>query len=159
MGILPQKRFYRKTSFRVKRPIRSFRDLEVYQRTARSSVRIMKEVLPLLEGKGRPCPVKDKLVDCALEIPRMIGKAHSKRFDEREVSLGLLEDVMSLCNDAVVYLEQMRDIYADDVDAALFNDIVKEYFFSRRKIFNLRKAWIKMDAEYAKRGGSNVTRQ
>ena len=157
MGILPQKKTYRKTRFMVKRPIRSFLDLEVYQRTAKLSVRIVKYVLPLLEGK--PCPVKDKLADCALDIPRMIGKAHSKRFDEREASLGLLEDVMSLCNDAVVYLEQMRDIYTEDADAVIFNDIVKEYIFSRRKIFNLRKAWIRMDAEYAKRGGLNVTKQ
>ena len=147
--ILPQRRIYRKTSFRVKRPIRTFRDLEVYQRTAKSSVRIMKEVLPLLEAKD--CPVKDKLVDCVLEIPRFIGKGHSKRFDEPEASLSLLEDVMSLCNDAVVYLEQIRDIYADDVDSVVFNDIIQEYIFSRRKIFNLFKAWKRMDEAYAKR--------
>ena len=64
---------------------------------------------------------------------RMIGKAHSKRFDEREVSLALLEEVMSLCNDAVVYMEQMRDIYSEGSDAVIFNDIIKEYILSRRR--------------------------
>ena len=146
MAILPQKKTYKKTAFRVKRPIRSFRDLEVYQRTAKSSVRIMKEVLPILEGKA--CPVKEKLVDACLEIPRLIGKSHSKRFDAPKGSLSILEDVMSLCNDVVVYLEQIRDIYVEDVDAVIFNDIIKEYFFSRRKIFNLFKAWKRMDEQY-----------
>jgi len=147
--ILPQRRTYKKTRFRVKRPIRSFRDLEVYQRTAKTSVRIMKELLPLLETKV--CPVKDKTVDCCLEIPRLIGKAHSKRFDEPGGSLKLLEDVMSLCNDAVVYLEQVRDIYVENVDAVICDDIIKEYIFSRRKIFNLLKAWKRMDEAYRRR--------
>jgi len=147
--ILPYRKTYKKTRFRVKRPIRSFRDLEVYQRTAKSSVRIMKEILPLLAGKDYP--VKDKMVDCCLEIPRLIGKAHSKRFDESEASLNLLEEVMSLCNDAVVFLEQIRDIYVDDVESAILNDIIKEYIYSRRKIFNLLKAWKRMDEAYAKK--------
>lgn len=140
------KKTYRKSSFRVKRPIRSFRDLEVYQRTARASVEIMKRLLPVLEA--RACPVKEKLVDCCLEIPRLIGKSHSKRFDNPRSSLVLLEDVMSLCNDAVVYLEQIRNIYVEDVDRVICDEQIKEYFYSRRKIFNLYKAWKRIDQEY-----------
>jgi len=140
---------YKKTSFRVKKPIRSFRDLEVYQRTAKVAAEIMKKLLPFLQGKD--CPVKEKLVDCCLEIPRLIGKAHSKRFDHPQNSLTLLEDVMSLCNDAVVYLEQIRDIYAEEVDKVICDELIKEYFYSRRKIFNLYKAWKRMDEAYAKK--------
>lgn len=140
------KKFYKKTKFRVRRPIRSFRDLEVYQRTAKASVEIMKSLLPLLTEQN--CPVKEKLVDCCLEVPRLIGKSHSKRFDDPPASLVLLEEVMSLCNDAVVYLEQIRDIYVEDVNKVILDEIIKEYFYSRRKIFNLYKAWKRMDEEY-----------
>lgn len=109
----------------------------------------MKGILPLLEGKH--CPVKEKLVDCCLETPRLIGKSHSKRFDNPKSSLVLLEDVMSLCNDAVVYLEQIRDIYVGEVDRVVCDELIKEYFYSRRKIFNLYKAWKRIDEEYGRK--------
>jgi len=138
---------YRKSAFRVKKPIRSFRDLEVYQRTLEYATEIMTKVVPLL-GDGNS-PVKEKLIDCCLKIPEVIASAHSRRFEAKD-ELKPLDEAMEGCNRAVVYLEQARDIFLKDLDGrAVCDDLIKRYILIRRKVFNLYKAWKKFE-NYAK---------
>jgi len=135
------KPIYKKSAFRVRKPIRSFRDLEVYQSTAQYATEIMTKILPLL-GEGNS-PIKDKLVDCCLKIPELIASAHSRRFEKGE-ELKLLDDALELCNKVVVYLEQVRDIFVKGLDErAASEELIKRYILIRRRIFNLYKAWRK----------------
>ncbi len=140
---------YKKSAFRIKKPIRSFRDLEVYQRANEAATEIITKIIPLL-GEGNS-PIKDKLVECCLKIPESIAVAHSRRFEKGDEA-GFLEDALEGCNKAVVYLEQARDIYIKDIEGrAVCEDLIKRYILERRKIFNLYKAWQKFES-YAKRG-------
>jgi len=133
--------YYKKSAFRVKRPVRSFRDLEVYQRTAEYATEVMTKIIPLL-GEGNS-PIKDKLINCCLNIPELIASAHSRRFEKGE-ELKILDDALEACNKAVVYLEQARDIFVKGLDErATCDDLIKRYILIRRKIFNLYKAWRK----------------
>ncbi len=137
----PYKNTYRKTAFRVKKPIRSFRDLEVYQRTNQVATEIMTKVMPLI-GEGNSL-IKEKLIECCLRIPESLATAHSHRFETGE-ELKYLEDALEDCNKAVVYLEQVRDIFIKGIEGrALCDDLIKRYILVRRKIFNLLKAWKK----------------
>jgi len=130
---------YKKSAFRVRKPIRSFRDLEVYQRTAQYSVEIMTKVLPLL-GEGG-FPLKDKLVDCCLHIPEAVAAAHSHRFETGD-EIKMLDEALEGCNRVVVYLEQVRDIFIKDLEGRVVcDDLIKRYILIRRKMFNLYKAW------------------
>ncbi|TSC92511.1 MAG: hypothetical protein CEN89_648 [Candidatus Berkelbacteria bacterium Licking1014_7] len=132
---------YRKSAFRVKKPIRSFRDLEVYQRASQCATEILTKVIPMLdEGKS---PIRDKMVEVALRIPEAIAEAHSRRFEAKD-EFNILETALECCNKAVVYLEQARDIYLRDTEGtALCEDLIKRYILLRRKTFNLLKAWQK----------------
>ncbi len=135
---------YKKSAFRVKKPIRSFRDLEVYQRANEAATEIITKIVPLL-GEGNS-PIKDKLVECCLKIPESIAIAHSHRFEKGD-ELNILEDALEGCNKAVVYLEQARDIYIKDIEGrAVCEDLIKRYILERRKIFNLYKAWQKFES-------------
>lgn len=130
---------FKKTAFRVKKPIRSFRDLEVYQRTNQAATEIMTKIIPLLGDSNSP--IKEKLIDCCLKIPESLATAHSHRFETGE-ELRFLEDALEGCNKAVVYLEQARDIFIKDMESrALCDDLIKRYILVRRKIFNLYRAW------------------
>jgi len=129
---------YRKTSFRVKRPIRGFRDLEVYQRTAKAASEIMTKIIPGLGGAESP--VVRKLTDSCLRIPELIASAHSRRFEKGDESK-IMDDCLEECNKTMVYLEQVRDIFADKTDRVVCDDLVKRYIYARRKIRNLQKAW------------------
>ena len=132
---------YNKTAFRVKKPIRSFRDLEVYQSTSSYATEVITKIVPLL-GEANS-PIKDKLIDCCLKIPELIAASHSRRFETGE-ELKLLDDALENCNKVVVYLEQARDIFVKEIeDRAACDDLIKRYIFIRRKIFNLYKAWKK----------------
>ena len=96
----------------------------------------------LFLGDGNS-PIREKLVDCCLKIPESIATAHSHRFETGE-ELKFLEDALEGCNKAVVYLEQVRDIFIKEIEGrALCDDLIKRYILVRRKIFNLYKAWKK----------------
>jgi len=135
---------YKKSRFRVKKPIRSFRDLEVYQRASQYATEVMKTLIPLVEEGS---PVKDKLVNTCLNIPEAIAEGHSRRFEVRGET-GRLEGALEGCNRAVVYIELVRDIYIKDTDGrAVCEDLVKRYILLRRKTFNLQKAWERFGGE------------
>ncbi len=86
--------------FSPKRPVKSFLDLEIYQKSLAICVVVVKRI------SGQP-----ELQDCVIAIPRLIATAHSLRFSDHERSIAILEDCMLKCNLAVVYLEQYRDLY------------------------------------------------
>jgi len=137
---------YKKTRFKVKRPIRSFRDLEVYQTTSKLASEVMTKVAPLLEEKN--CPIRNKLISCCLDIPTSLAVAHSRRFEKGD-ELKIMEAIMEECNKIVVYLEQVRDIFVQDLDRVLCEDLIKRYTYVRRKILNLYRAWMKFQQEKA----------
>jgi len=130
--------------FRPKRPIRSFRDLGIYQSTNRIAVEIMTHVVPGIPDESS---LKLALADCCLTIPHLIAEAHSRRFDDKAKSMKLLEEALFLCNKVVVYLEQAREVHREQVDRVLADECIKQYGFARQKVFNFYKAWKRFAAE------------
>lgn len=128
-----------KTSFRPRKPVRSFRDLEVYQNALDGAVVIAKTFLPILEKVQYP--LRDDMIRTSLEVPRFIAEAHSARFESNFAGIALLEKAMAGCNKMIVYLEQVRGIYPEAVDPNLCEDTIKKYTYNRTKIFHLEKAW------------------
>ena len=134
---------YKKTAFRVKKPIRSFRDLEVYQSTSSYATEVITKIVPLLNETGPV--IKDKLIESCLKIPELIAVSHSRRFEAKD-ELKTLDEALETCNKVVVYLEQARDIFIKVIEErAACEDLIKRYILIRRKIFNLYKAWKKFE--------------
>lgn len=142
---------FKRPSFYPKRPVRSFRDLEVYQKTSQAGVDAMKKITPKISEKY---PMTNKMTECLLAIPNLIAEAHSRRFEDEKGGLKLLDESMAECNKAVVYLEQIRDIYGGEVDRSVCEELIKTYIYSREKIFRLYKAWKNFQEEHerAKQG-------
>lgn len=138
---------YKKTKFYPRRIVKSFRDLEVYQRTFQNSVDVMKKVVPAMQGESS---LRDKIIESALSIPNLIAEAHSRRFDEAEAANKLIDESMAECNKAVVYLEQARDIH--NVDRVVVEEIIKNYVNVRWKILNLQRAWKRFQGNEKKIG-------
>ena len=136
---------YSKKNYRVKKPVRTFRDLEIYRITEELSVKIIKEIIPLI--KESTTGLKEKLSENSLDIPVIISKAYSLRFEDKPASIEMLRKAMDKCNETVVYLEQIRDIHSEDIPVKNVNEVIKRYIFGRRKILNLKKAWVKFDKE------------
>ena len=124
-----------------KKPVFTFRDLEVYQKTMEASVIIMKNLKAKL--KVLKYDFVENLANCAMAIPLRIGEAHSLRFGDHKRAILLLEYAMAECNKAVIYLEQVKGIYGSKLDQNLIDDLVRRYADTRQKIFRLEKAWQK----------------
>lgn len=127
--------------FRPRKPVRSFRDLEVYQKALEGAVTVAKDFLPVLEKAQYP--LRDEMVKTSLEIPRLIAEAHSVRFESALGGIALLERAMAGCNKMVVYIEQVRGIYPEATTKLLIEESIKKYTLNRTKIFHLEKAWKK----------------
>ncbi len=127
--------------FTPKKPVHKFTDLDVYQQTLAVSVIIMKDLKPKLAELEYP--FLENLTNGAMSLPLWLAEAHSVRFDDHAVGLGLLEKVMAGCNKMVVYLEQAKGIYGSKLEGDLIDDLVKRYHDVRTKIFRLSKSWQK----------------
>ena len=122
---------YQKT-FTPKRPVKSFLDLEVYQKSLAICVAVVKRILS-----------QEELHVCVIAIPRLIATAHSLRFSDKEKAIAVLEDSMLKCNLAVVYLEQYRDMYNKDIEVEFFEEKIKSLLALRMKIMRLQMSWKK----------------
>lgn len=134
---------YNKT-YSPMRPIKSFQDLEVYQKLLSISVTITKKltlpVIASLEGRGNPVPL-------ALNLPVKIATAHSLRFSDQTKAIQILEEIMLDCNVLVVYLEQYRDLENSEIEPEFFVEQIKNILTTRGKILRLQFSWKKFSEQ------------
>lgn len=114
-----------------RRPVKSFQDLEVYQKLLAVSVAVAKRIK------------SEKAIAIALDLPIKIATAHSLRFGDQKQSIEALEVVMLNCNLLVVYLEQYRDIENKDIEPEFFEEQIKTLFATRTKVLRLQRSWLK----------------
>lgn len=148
----------------VKKKVKYFTDLDVYQKSQEAAVFCAGELLQAAQSRphadlaksdvenGTRIPeweynlVKD-LMSCALSIPRLIAESHGKRFGTSQESLDILDTVMLNCNLMVVYLEQARDLLKLSIEHDRWEEQTKNYFFIRQKVLNLQRVWRKYITE------------
>ena len=125
-------------SYSPSRPIRSFQDLEVYQKLLAISVAIVKRVK------------SEKVTVIALDLPVKMATAHSLRFGDQTKAIQILEEIMLNCNILVVYLEQYRDIENKETEPEFFEEQIKNLLSVRTKILHLQMSWKKFSEQYKK---------
>lgn len=129
---------YKKT-FVPKKPVRSFRDLDVYQKSMECAVIIAKDMkLKLARFKYDHL---ENMLNCSMSVPLYVGEAHSTRFADFKSGVSLLEKAMASCNKMIVYLETIKGIYGLKVDTGLIDDLIGRYAEGRTKMFHLEKSW------------------
>ena len=133
----------------MKKPVKTFQDLEIYQKALEASVAVgnslnkkdkKKKTEELAEAESL---IYHNMLPCALGLPHLIAEAHSFRFGAGTDCLVLLEKVMVNCNKMVVYVEQVRDICQTGKEHEWFEELIKKYLYIRRKTLNLQRVWKK----------------
>ncbi|MBI2008126.1 hypothetical protein HYS82_00530 [Candidatus Amesbacteria bacterium] len=117
--------------FTPKRPIKSFQDLEIYQKLLAVSVAVAKRI------------TDEKTIPLALDLPVKIATAHSYRFSDKIKALAVLEETMLGCNLLIVYLEQYRDIQNTDIEVEFFEEQITSLLSCRWKTMHLARSWEK----------------
>jgi len=124
-----------------KKPIKSFRDLNVYQGSYKAMVLMMKEIIFKLPNSEK-YDLTDQLSRSCKAVPRLIAEGYAKRH-QRAGFQKYLDDAMGECNETIVGLETIKDIYTKFVNTDLCDQLIDVYDKSGRQLFNLSKAWYK----------------
>ena len=125
--------------YRVRSPINSFRDLEVYQKTIQLSDEITS--LPFLDKKEFEKDNEEiKLI--AEKIPKLIAEAYGDRFDSVELAHKKLTEAVTLITNVITKIDLFRQRFANDKEIKeVLDKLLTQYQYQKRKVLNLRKAW------------------
>ena len=132
--------------FYPRRPIKSFQDLEVYQKALAICVAVVKRCT-FKKNDEVATLITTELTHRVLKIPLQIAQAHSWRFADQAKALQTLEDAMTNTNLAIVYLEQYRDICNTGIEVEFFEEQIKGLLGLRQKVLYLQRSWKKYMGE------------
>ncbi|NCN38952.1 MAG: hypothetical protein COY38_00090 [Candidatus Aenigmarchaeota archaeon CG_4_10_14_0_8_um_filter_37_24] len=132
--------------YRVKSPIKSFRDLEVYQKTIELSNGIT--TLPFLKGEEfeKDC---EEIKAAAEKIPKLIAEAYGDRFDSHELAHKKITHAVSLSANMITKIDLLREKFSGNKEEKEELDkLLTKYQAQKRKILNLRSAWVRIAEMY-----------
>ncbi len=122
-----------------RKPIRSFRDLEVYQNSYAASIEVITKVVPKLP-KEEQNDLSSQLRKSSKAIPRLIAEGYSKKHQKKGFQK-YLDDALAESNEVIVSLSHVRDLYSRFVDPKLSERLIDVYDKTSRQIYNLAKSW------------------
>jgi len=117
--------------------IRSFKDLIVYQNSYQAMLIVMKEIIPNLP-EAEKFDLKSQLSRSCKAIPRLIAEGYAKRHQKAGFNK-YIDDAMGECNETLVSIEQVKDIYSIKID--LCNKLVNTYDITGRQLYKLGESW------------------
>lgn len=119
------------------KPIKSFRDLRVYQSSYKFAVIVAKQLLPKLPSKEK-FDLVDQLSRSTKAVPRLIAEGYAKKH-QRSGFQKYLDDAMAESNETIVGIEMCKDIY--DIDVDLCDKLIDGYDKIGRQLYKLAQAW------------------
>jgi len=120
-----------------RKTIKSFKDLDVYQGLYRACILVMTEVVDELPSQER-FDLRDQLSRSSKSAPRLVAEGYAKKH-QRQGFQKYLDDAMAECNECIVNLEQVKDIY--HINPLLCDELIDTYDKSARQLYRLAEAW------------------
>lgn len=126
-------------NYRVKSPIKSFRDLEVYKKTTELAVQIFRLKVP--DAGGGLAEEILILRNLAKPIPKLIAESYGDRFSSLDLALNKLEKALQLVSDVIAKMDFLIASFNEQDIKETINNLLKKYQIQRTKILNLKRAW------------------
>lgn len=131
---------YDRNNFRVRSPIKTFRDLEVYQTTIKLSNMLIS--LDFLDEE------KCEFKEISESIPRLIAESYGDKFDSLEIAEKKLNEVITLITNIITKLDIFRERFLEKKEKKeILDKLIMKYGYQKSKILNLRKAWKRVFSE------------
>lgn len=125
--------------YRVRSIVKTFRDLEVYQKTIQLSSEITN--LSFLNKKVFEND-RGEMKEITEKIPKLIAEAYGDRFDSKELAHKKLTQAVTLITNAITRIDLLREKFAEDKESKESLDkLLTRYQTQKRKVLNLRRAW------------------
>ncbi|MBU4348678.1 hypothetical protein L6274_05795 [Candidatus Parcubacteria bacterium] len=123
-------------SYRVKSPVKTFRDLYVYQVTIALANEISK--MDFIKSSEDILELKS----LAEKIPKLIAEGYGDRFDDKELGKNKLTESITLVSNIITKLDILREKFSEDKETKeTLDKLLLKYVTQKRKILNLRNAW------------------
>lgn len=134
---------YRK--FRVRSPVKSFRDLEVYQISTRLSAEIFGLKIPTKYRRNKDVIEEvGKLKEMSKIIPRLIVESYSDKFSDLGLAGRKLEQSAAVSNLIVAKIDFLNALIENEEFRGAMMEILKKYQRIKMRIINLKKAWFRV---------------
>lgn len=124
-----------------KRKIKSYNDLDVFQRAYKASILVMTKIVSILPEREK-YDLKDQLARSSKAVPRLIAEGFAKKHQKAGFQK-YLSDAMGESNETQVSLCQCRDIYSKYMNAILCENLIKEYDIIGKQLYRLEESWNK----------------
>lgn len=128
--------------YRVKSPVKSFRDLEVYKRTTQYAAEIFQIKLPKTDAALQQ--ELDILKDLAKHPPRLIAESYGDKFSDFALALGKLEKTAQIISNVITKIDFLVISVQDGGSKDALNSLLKKYQTQRVKVLNLKRAWVRV---------------
>lgn len=121
--------------------IKSYTDLDVYQRSYKLSIIICTKVvikLPLEEKFD----LTDQIRRSSKAIPRLIAEGFGKKHQKKGYQK-YLDDAIAENNETIVSLCHIRDIYPTKLNPDSIQKLIDEYTIVGKQLYKLKQSWDK----------------
>lgn len=135
--------------YRVRSPVKSFRDLEVYQKT----IHLSQEITSLsFFSEEEFEQEKQKVKEISEKIPKLIAEAYGDKFDSKELANKKLTEVVTLITNIITKIDLLREKFSENKEVKeTLDKLLTKYQTQKRKALNLRKAWERVFKNYNKK--------
>lgn len=123
----------------TKMPIKSFKDLLVYQNLYKAMKIVMIEMVPKLPVEEK-YNLTDQMRRCCQAGPALVAEGFAKRFQKRQWDK-YLNDAIGESNEMVHHLSVCIDIYSRYVDSELCKRVIDIYDICGKQLTRLGQAW------------------
>ncbi|MFC1756699.1 hypothetical protein ACFLZC_00870 [Patescibacteria group bacterium] len=128
--------------FRVRTPVKSFRDLEVYQQTTKLSAEIFNLKIPVKYKNDKDLMEEiGKLKEMSKQVPRLIVESYGDKFSDLESTSRKMEKSAYIVNMIVAKIDFLNALVDSERLQDELTDILKRYQRVKLRILNLKKAW------------------
>lgn len=118
---------------RPNNPIRSFKDLDVYNSSYEAMLIVFREILLKLPPEEK-YDLRAQLSSSSKAVQRLIAEGHSKRHQKKGFQK-YIDDAMTESNESNVSVCQVRDLYGDRIDVSICDRLIDSYDKISRQLY------------------------
>lgn len=120
-----------------KKWIQSFADLDVYQRLYRLSLRVIKDLLPLIPSEER-FDLKDQVRRSCKAGPALIAEGFAKKHQKRSWKK-YIDDAIGEVNETIHHISICKEAY--NINNSLCSELINEYNIANKQLYRLGQVW------------------
>lgn len=122
-----------------RKPIKSFKDLIVYQNLYKAMLIVLSEIIPKLP-QDEKFDLVDQMRRCCKAGPALIAEGFAKRYQKLHWRK-YINDTIGECNEMIHHLSVCMDVYSKYLSADKCRQLIDLYDMSCKQLTKLGQAW------------------